>query len=411
MPLRVVIAASDASDAASIGRAVGHAFGPVEQADVHTREGWTRILSGGAADFVIAALPLAWLDREEFFRGLQDRWPGVPVIVVTESDGGIHDCASDVGHIALLQTTADGLGGVLGVIGAVARHAQSPGADGVLRQSDAAPSVSAKAPDADRHAQWQRWQAQKMDALARLAGGVAHEFNNFLMAIMGYTEMLASRTSATGEPSQEIEAIRDMCRDATVLTQQLLTFGRRQARQLVVLDVNQLVAELERPLRQALGGDVTLKVILAPAPALVRADRRRLEQVFMALAARVRNVMPSGGAVALEVAGSPPAGACDGSGSIAAPEAWVTVRVTDTGPGLNSDAVDQFFEPSFSKARDGRGHRPDLALANAYAIIRQSDGRIAVTSAPGAATTVTIALPRVLELESPCQAANVPRDS
>ena len=89
----------------------------------------------------------------------------------------------------------------------------------------------------------------------------------------------------------------------------------------------------------------------------------------------------------------------------------MTVRVTDTGPGLNSDAVDQFFEPSFSKARDGRGHRPDLALANAYAIIPQSDGRIAVTSAPGAPTTVTIALPRVLELESPCQAANVPRDS
>ena len=411
MPLRVVIAAGDASDAAGIGRAVGHAFGPVEQAHVHLRDVWTRTLSGGAADLVIAALPLAWLDREEFFRGLQDRWPGVPVIVVTDSDGGIYDCASDVGHMALLQTTTDGLGGVLGVIGTVARDARSPEADGVLRPSYAAPLVSAESPDADRQARRQLCQDQKMDALARLAGGVAHEFNNFLMAIMGYTEMLASRTSATGEPCQEIEDIRDLCRDATVLTQQLLTFGRRQARQLVVLDVNQLVAELERPLRQALGGDVTLTVILAPAPALVCADRRRLEQVFMALAARVRNVMPSGGAVALEVAGSPPAGACDGSGSIAAPEAWVTVRVTDTGPGLNSDAVDQFFEPSFSKARDGRGHRPDLALANAYAIIRQSDGRIAVTSAPGAATTVTIALPRVLELESPCQAANVPRDS
>ena len=78
----------------------------------------------------------------------------------------------------------------------------------------------------------------------------------------------------------------------------------------------------------------------------------------------------------------------------------MTVRVTDTGPGLDADAVDQFFEPSFSKTRDGRGHGPDLALANAYAIIRQSDGRIAVTSTPGAPTIVTIALPRVLELES-----------
>ena len=84
-----------------------------------------------------------------------------------------------------------------------------------------------------------------MDALARLAGGVAHDFNNFLMAIMGYTEMLASRMSATEEPCQEIEDIRALCRDATTLTQQLLTFGRRQVRQLAVLDVNQIVAELE----------------------------------------------------------------------------------------------------------------------------------------------------------------------
>jgi signal transduction histidine kinase len=401
MPLRVVIAAGDASDAAAIGRAVSNAFGAAEQAHVHIRDAWTRTLSGAAADLVIATLPLAWLGPEEFFRGLQDRWPGVPVIVVTESDGGIRDGAFDVGLTALLRTTPDGLDGVLGVIGAVARDAQSAGADGVLRQSYAAPSVSAPAPDADRHAQRQRCQAEKMDALARLAGGVAHEFNNFLMVVIGYTDMLASRTSATEEPCQEIEDIRDLCRDATMLTQQLLTFGRRQARQLVVLDVSQIVAELERPLRQALGGDVTLKVILANGPALVRADQRRLEQVFMTLAARARNAMPSGGAVTIEVDGSRPAGACDGSGSIAEPQAWVTVCVTDAGPGIDADAVDQFFEPSFSKTREGRRHGPDLALANAYAIIRQSDGRMAVTSAPGAPTTVTIALPRVLEAPAP----------
>jgi two-component system cell cycle sensor histidine kinase/response regulator CckA len=216
------------------------------------------------------------------------------------------------------------------------------------------------------------------------------------MAIMGYTEMLASRTSATGEPCQEIEDIRDLCRDATALTQQLLTFGRRQARQLVVLDVNQLVADLDGRLRQVVGGAAALTVTLAPEPALVRADRRRLEQVFITLAARARNAMPSGGAVTIEVDGPPPARACDGSRSAAEPEAWVAVRVTDTGPALDADAVDRLFEPSFSKTRDGRGHGPDLALANAYAIIQQSDGRIAVTSAPGAPTVITVVLPSVL---------------
>jgi signal transduction histidine kinase len=398
MPLRVVIAASDASDAAAIGRAVGHAFGPVEQAHVHTREGWTQTLSGAAADLVIVTLPLAWLDRAGFFHGLQDRWPGVPVIVAIDSDAGIRDGASDVGLTAVLRTTPDGFDGVLGVIGAVARDAHSAGAGGIPRQPFAASSVPA---DADRHAQRQRCQAEKMDALARLAGGVAHEFNNFLMAVIGYTEMLASRTSATGEPCQEIEDIRDLCRDATALTQRLLTFGRRQVRHVAVLDANQIVAELERPLRQALGGDATLTVILAPEPALVRADRGRLEQVVLALAARARNAMPGGGAVTVAVDGFPPAAARDGEASVAGPEAWVTVRVTDSGPGLDADAVDQFFEPSFSKTREGRRHGPDLAIANAYAIIRQSDGRLAVTSAPGVPTTVTITLPRVLEAPAP----------
>jgi signal transduction histidine kinase len=106
--------------------------------------------------------------------------------------------------------------------------------------------------------------------------------------------------------------------------------------------------------------------------------------------------MPSGGAVTIEVDGPPPARACDGSRSAAEPEAWVAVRVTDTGPALDADAVDRLFEPSFSKTRDGRGHGPDLALANAYAIIQQSDGRIAVTSAPGAPTVITVVLPSVL---------------
>jgi signal transduction histidine kinase len=241
----------------------------------------------------------------------------------------------------------------------------------------------------------QRWQAQKMDALARLAGGVAHDFNNFLMAVMGYTEMLECRMSATEEPCQEIEDIRALCRDATTLTQQLLTFGRRQVRQLVVLDVNQLVADLDGPLRQTLGGTTALTVTLAPAAALVRADRRRLEQVFMTLAARARGVLPSGGAVTIEVDGSPPAVACEGLASVAKPEAWVAVRVTDTGPGLDVDAVERIFEPSFPKKRDGRGHGPDLALANVYAIVQQCEGRIAVTSAPGAPTTFTITFPRV----------------
>jgi signal transduction histidine kinase len=109
--------------------------------------------------------------------------------------------------------------------------------------------------------------------------------------------------------------------------------------------------------------------------------------------------MPSGGAVTIEVEGPSPTAAREGLASGEEPEAWVTVRVTDTGPGLDAEAVDRIFEPSFPKKRDGRRHGPDLALANVYAIVQQCEGRIAVTSAPGAPPTFTIALPRVAPYE------------
>ena len=399
MPFRVVIAAGDASHATPIRRAVGDAFGHAEQANVHARNTWARTLEGAPADLVIAAWPLGWVDDQEFFRALHDRWPGVPVIVVTEFDTGFRVDPPRAGLHALLQTTPEGLGGALAVIGALVEAAQPRESAGAPGRSPGS-AVSAESPDTGRQREMQRWQAQKMDALARLAGGVAHDFNNFLMAVLGYTEMLECRMSVTEEPCQEIEDIRALCRDATTLTQQLLTFGRRQARQLVVLDVNQLVADLDGPLRQALGGTIALRVTLAPEAALVRADRRRFEQVFMTLAARARDVLPSGGTVTIEVEDSSPAGAREGLASVAEPEAWVAVRVTDTGPGLDVDAVDRIFEPSFPKKRDGRGHGPDLALANVYAIVQQCEGRIAVTSGPGAPTTFTIGFPRVAP--APC---------
>ena len=394
MPFRVMIAAGDALRAAPIRRAVGEAFGRADQGHVYARDTWTRTIDGAPADLVIAAWPLGWVDAPEFFRTLHDRWPGVPVIVVTECDSGFHVDHLPTGFHAVLQTTPDALDGVLGVIGALVGDVQPRGPAGAPRWPPGS-SMSGASPGTGRRREMERWQAQKMDALAKLAGGVAHDFNNFLMAVLGYTEMLECPMSATEEPRQEIEEIRALCRNATILTQQLLTFGRRQVRHMVVLDVNQLMADLDGPLRQALGGTNALTVTLAPEAALIRADRRRLEQVFLTIAARAREVVPSGGAVRIDVEAFPPAIARGRAASVAGPGAWVVVRMTDTGLGLDADAVERIFEPSFPKKQDGRGHGLDLALATAYAIVQQCEGRIAVTSGPGAPTTFTIAFPRV----------------
>ena len=244
----------------------------------------------------------------------------------------------------------------------------------------------------ERQNELERRQAQRLDAIGRLAGGVAHDFNNALMTIMGHAEMLEHRLSQTGGSSEEIAEIKGACDRVASLTRQLLAFGRRQVRDLTVVDANRVILGLEKMLRRLLGEDIRITLVPSPRPALVRFEAGQIEQIIMALAVRAREVMPAGGTFAVTVCGgeaAPPDE--DPASGPHEPAGGIAVRVADTGFALDRDALGRIFEPFSSSMR--QPWESGLSLATAYALVAQCGGRVSVWSAPGDGTVFTICLP------------------
>lgn len=236
-------------------------------------------------------------------------------------------------------------------------------------------------------------QSQKMEAVGRLAGGVAHDFNNILTAILGYSELLAVRLAADPEALEEVEEIRKGGERATALTRQLLAFSRKQMLEPTVLDLNELVENLENMLRRLIGEDIRLATSLDPHLHAVRADAGQMEQVVLNLTVNARDAMPHGGALVLETANVE----LDGSytrehrGSSSGDHVMICVR--DTGVGMDEDTKLHVFEPFFTTKEKGKG--TGLGMATVYGIVKQSGGYISIESTPGEGTTVRVYLPRV----------------
>jgi two-component system, cell cycle sensor histidine kinase and response regulator CckA len=248
-----------------------------------------------------------------------------------------------------------------------------------------------RAEEALRHSQEQLRQAQKMEAVGRLAGGVAHDFNNLLSAILSYSEMVLADLPDAHPSRDDVEQIRQAGVRAAELTHQLLAFSRRQLLQPRTINLNTVVASVDRMLRRVIGEDIVLRTELTPDLGFTRADAGQLEQVLMNLAVNARDAMPSGGTLTLTTANTEVRDA-DRAGSPELPAGrYVTLSVADTGAGMTPDVQERIFEPFFTTK--GPGHGTGLGLSMVYGIVVQSGGHVFVASAPGAGSTFTIYLP------------------
>jgi PAS domain S-box-containing protein len=244
-----------------------------------------------------------------------------------------------------------------------------------------------------RQVQEQFVQAQKMEAVGRLAGGVAHDFNNLLTVILSWTAILLERRGQDGAEREMLTEIESAGERAAGLTRQLLAFSRKQVLAPRVLDMNALIADTEKLLRRLIGEDIDLRTVLVPALGTALADPGQVEQVIMNLVVNARDAMPNGGTLTIETANADMRHEPVHLGEGPRAARYVMVAVGDTGAGMDAETQAHLFEPFFTTKGVGKG--TGLGLATVYGIVQQSGGFIRVESEAGAGTTFRLYWPEV----------------
>jgi PAS domain S-box-containing protein len=237
-------------------------------------------------------------------------------------------------------------------------------------------------------------QAQRLEAVGQLAGGVAHDFNNILTIISGNAELALGDLTPQDPTSEALREIMEASRRAAGLTRQLLAFSRKQILQPRVLDLNVLVAGTEKMLRRLIGEDVALKTRLQPNLGAIKADPGQVEQILMNLAVNARDAMPQGGELTFETENVDIQETHPGLGGVQVHSGgYVRLTVADTGQGIDEEAQSRIFEPFFTTKEKGKG--TGLGLSTVYGIVKQSGGYIWVESEPGKGTSFMVYFPQV----------------
>ena len=376
-PLRVLIVEDSEDDVALVVAELGRGGFDVTWQRVDSGLGLESELATNAWDVVISDHSLPQFCAPDALQIVRERAGDLPFIIVSGSIGetqavaAMRAGANDYllkGHLARLTP-------------AVEREL----AEATQRRK------REEAEDALRRTEEQLRHAQKMEAIGRLAGGIAHDFNNLLTAILGYSELVLATMPPDAAGRADIEEIWNAGKRAGGLTQQLLAFSRQQVLDTRVVQVNDIIANVEKLLRRVIGEDVELVVDLDAAVRPVRVDSGQIEQVLMNLAVNARDAMPGGGLLSLRSRLrilTEPLQVHDVA-LAAGPYAYVTV--SDSGTGMPPEVVARIFEPFFTTKEPGKG--TGLGLSTVYGIVRQSDGAIAVVSQPGRGTEFGIYLP------------------
>jgi PAS domain S-box-containing protein len=262
-----------------------------------------------------------------------------------------------------------------------------------------------KAEEALRDSEEKLRQAQKMEAVGQLAGGVAHDFNNLLAVIIGYSELIPRRLPTEGNERviQQIEEIRKAGERAKSLTSQLLAFSRKQVMQPKVLDLNAVVKDMDKMMRRLIGEHIEMRTVLVGDLGRVKADPGQVEQVLLNLAVNARDAMPNGGSITVETANVELDANYAKTHRLTNSGRHVMIAVSDTGCGMSAELQSRIFEPFFTTKEKDKG--TGLGLSTVYGIIQQSGGNVWVYSEPGHGTTFKIYLPRVDEVTPALESA------
>ncbi len=371
-PLHILHLEDDPNDADIIQFALEAAGIQCAVTRVQTQDDFVAALERGGIDLVLSDFTIPTFDGLSATKIVQARWPNLPVILVSGT----------LGEELAIEALKNGA------------------TDYVLKDRLArlVPAVRRAMKEVEARAERQRLkalfiEAQKMEVVGQLAGGVAHDFNNILAIIMGNSDLLAIELGAKNPLLKYTEEIGQASERAAGLTRQLLVFSSKQTVQPVVLDLNQVVADLDKMLRRLIHENIAMAILPGQQLGRIKADSGHIGQVLMNLVVNARDAMPKGGKLVLTTAnvtlddGHParPPGAQPGD--------YVMISVADTGTGMSADVKARLFEAFFTTKPKGKG--TGLGLATCHTIVHQSGGFIEVRSEVGKGTTFKIYFPRV----------------
>jgi signal transduction histidine kinase len=386
-PLRLLLLEDDPVDADLVAATLSEAGLSCIAHRVDTRSDFLAALETGGYDLILADYSIPGFDGMTALAEARKRAPDIPFLFVSATIG--EELAIDaMHHGATDYVLKQRLGRLV------------PSVQRALRERDERRERK-RAEEALAQSERQFRQAQKMEAVGRLAGGIAHDFNNLLTVIMGYGHVLSTELGREHPLYTKVEETQKAGERAAMLVRQLLAFSRKQPLEPKHLSLNNVVSNLEGMLQRLIGADVRLVIRLDSGNSQVRADQAQLEQVLMNLVVNARDAMPNGGTLSIETAQVELAKSPLYHVDPLLPGPYVKLSVGDTGSGMDRDTQAHIFEPFFTTKEEGKGS--GLGLSTVFGIVTQSGGGIDVTSRVGQGTRFDIYFPRIAaDLQPAC---------
>lgn len=378
-PLRLLHLEDDPTDTDLVAATLTEAGLACVAHRVDTRSAFLAALQAGHVDLILADYTIPGFDGMSALALARQEAPNVPFLFVSATIG--EELAIDAMHQGATDyILKQRLGRLV------------PSVQRALRERNDRHERK-RAEEALIQSEKQLRQAQKMEAVGRLAGGIAHDFNNLLTVIMGYSHVLSAELGHNHPLHGKIEETQKACEKAVMLVRQLLAFSRKQPVEPKVLVLNQVVANLEGMLQRLIGSNIRLVITLDPVDCHVRADQGQLEQVLMNLVVNARDAMVKGGTLTIETAPAELTRSPTYHVEPMAPGPYVRLSVGDTGTGMNRETETHVFEPFFTTKEEGKGS--GLGLSTVFGIVTQSGGGIDITSQVGQGTRFDIFFPRI----------------